>query len=206
MIVQRNGAKATVGNAVVPRDPASGVPWCPCRCCRLRCEAGEEMGALNAHKKREREIKAPRVSISLLSATNFCISDSPDLHTVLHEALPPPVPPPRRTLWLSSSVVSMLPCVGIGSPRCVSNCRRFACSLQYSSSSVNGHRKCLGPSTAPRRSIIAGGKWGSGPVARPSWHSICRCSRSAVCSVREGMDRIGKVPRADACGSCCLGC
>ena len=47
------------------------------------------MGALNTHEEREREIEAPRASISRLSAANLRISESPDLETVLHEALEP---------------------------------------------------------------------------------------------------------------------
>ena len=89
MIVQRNGEKAAAATAVVPRKPGSGVPWYPRRWCRRRSEAGEGRGALNTYKEREREIKALRAPISRLSTTNFRISESPDLETVLREALEP---------------------------------------------------------------------------------------------------------------------
>ena len=45
------------------------------------------MGALNTHEERKREIEALRASISRLSAANLRISESPDLETVLGEAL-----------------------------------------------------------------------------------------------------------------------
>ena len=47
------------------------------------------MGALNTREEGEGEIEELRASISRLSATNLRISDSPDLETVLHEALEP---------------------------------------------------------------------------------------------------------------------
>ena len=42
---------------------------------------------MNTHDERKREIEALRASISRLSAANLRISESPDLETVLHEAL-----------------------------------------------------------------------------------------------------------------------
>ena len=70
---------AVFGTAIVPRNSASGVPWYPRRRCRLQSEVGEEMGALNTHEEREREIEALRASISRLSAANLRFSKSPDL-------------------------------------------------------------------------------------------------------------------------------
>ena len=84
MIYLWNGAEAAVGTAAVPRNPASGVPWCPCR---LRSEAEEEMGALNTHEERKREIEVAQAAISRLSTANLRISRSPDLETGLREAL-----------------------------------------------------------------------------------------------------------------------
>ena len=76
-----------MGTAIVPRNSASSVPWYPRRRCRLLSEAGEEMGALNTHEEREREIEALRASISRLSAANLRINESPDIETVLHETI-----------------------------------------------------------------------------------------------------------------------
>ena len=84
MIYLWKGAKAAVGTAAVPRNPAFGVPWCPCR---LRSEAEEEMGALNTHEERKREIEVPPAAISRPSNANLRISGSPDLETGLREAL-----------------------------------------------------------------------------------------------------------------------
>ena len=44
---------------------------------------------MNTHEEPKRKIEALRVSISRLSATNLRISESPDLETVLREALEP---------------------------------------------------------------------------------------------------------------------
>ena len=87
MIVQWNGANAGVGTAAVPRDPACGVPWHLRRRWRLCSEAAEEMGPVSTHEEPERETEALRASHSRLSAANLGIGESPDLETVLHEAL-----------------------------------------------------------------------------------------------------------------------
>ena len=57
MIVRWNAAKAAVGTAVVPRNPASAVRGHPRQRFRLCSEAGEEMGALSCHEQLEREIE-----------------------------------------------------------------------------------------------------------------------------------------------------
>ena len=82
-----NGAKAAGGIAAVARNPASCVPGCPRRRRLLRSAAGKEIGALKTREERVREIEALRASISRLSAANLRISESPDLETVLREAL-----------------------------------------------------------------------------------------------------------------------
>lgn len=47
------------------------------------------MGALNTDEEPDREIEALGASISRLSAASLCISESPDLETVLPEAQEP---------------------------------------------------------------------------------------------------------------------